>query len=54
MFGIASDFIDPIRNVQYKNYQIIINGVNEIQCYAIAGLKNDVVQEGMNIKSCLD
>lgn len=53
IYGIAIDYIDPIRNVKFKNYQILTNCTNEIAAYSRAGINKFAIESGQIINDCI-
>ncbi len=52
--GILDTLIDPMRGVQYRNYQLIINGINDLLMYSNAGLHSSVKESGLMIYSSIE
>lgn len=53
-FGILDTLIDPIRGFKYRNYQLIINGVNDLLMYSNSGLNSSVKESGLMIYSSIE
>lgn len=52
-FGILDSLIDPIRGVQYRNYELIINGVNDLLMYSNSGIYSSVKESGLMMDSSI-
>ena len=53
-FGILDTLIDPIREIKYRNYQLIINGVNDLLMYSNASSYRSVNESGLMIYSSIE